>query len=172
MTPRSLHDLYLYQLRDLYSAKNQLIDALPDFVEKAHDEELKALLRKYLGETDRHRSTLDQVFEMIGENSSGETCHAMKGLVRETRHFYSDVENIFSEDAPFSVMDAGLIANIQRIQHYQIAGFGTVCHYAEVLGRTGDMELLRPILADEKSGDQELNRIATESVNLQAAEVF
>lgn len=169
MTPRSLQDLYVHQLRDLYSAERQLVDALADFVDKAHHEELKVALRRNLVETERQRDRLEQIFESFEESPTGETCQAMKGLIREAKHFFSEVENIFSEDAPPAVIDAGLIASVQRIEHYEIAGYGTVAHYAEMLGRDGDARLLRATLDEEKQADDELNRIAMATVNLEAA---
>jgi len=169
MTPHSLRDLYHHQLRDMHSAQNQLVDALPDFVERAYSDNLRSLLREYLGKVERQRDDIGRIFENIGEDVSGETCHAMKGLIRETRHFFNEVENIFKDDAPPSVQDAGLIADMQRILHYEIAGFGTVAHYAEVLGRTQDLEYLRPAVAEAKALDERLNRMAKETINIEAA---
>lgn len=168
MTPRSLQDLYVYQLRDLYSAERQLAEALPDVIERAAHEDLKAALRSHLAKTEVHRERLDEIFRKMGTDPGGETCHAMKGLIRETKHFFHEVQNIIREDAPPAVVDAGIVANVQRIEHYEIAGYGTVRHYAEVLGRAEDAALLEATLQEEKEADQQLNDLAKRRVNLEA----
>jgi ferritin-like metal-binding protein YciE len=169
MTPRSLHDLYVHQLKDLYSAEEQLIDALPTMAEKARHPELKRAFEAHLEETRGHRERLEQVFRNLDEDPSGVTCKAMKGLISEAKEFIGQVENMLSEDAPDAVIDAGLIADAQRVEHYEIAGYGTVSHYAEMLGRQDDARILQGILDNEKSTDEKLNRIAKETINPEAA---
>jgi len=168
-TPRSLHDLYVHQLKDLYSAETQLIDALPMMAKTAKHERLKAAFESHLEETKQQREKLEKVFKSLDESPKGETCQAMKGLIKEANAFISDVKNLIASNAPDAVIDAGLIANAQRVEHYEIAGYGTVCHYAEVLGRQDDYRILKTILDQEKATDEKLNAIAKEAVNPKAA---
>jgi len=169
-TPRNLHDLYLQQLRDLYSAETQLIEALPTMQKKARHEQLKQAFASHLEETKSQRDRLDQVFKSLGEKPSGETCQAMKGLIKEANEFVAEVENLLSKDAPDAVIDAGLIANAQRVEHYEMAGYGTVAHFAEVLGRSDDQRILEGILEEEKAADKKLNTIAKQAINPKAAQ--
>lgn len=169
MTPRSLHDLYVHQLKDLYSAEQQLIDALPTMAKKAQHARLKTAFETHLEETRGHKERLEQIFQGLDEDPSGETCQAMKGLIKESKEFLGHVENVFSDDAPHPVIDAGLIANAQRVEHYEMAGYGTVCHFAKVLGRSDDERILRQILGEEKHADELLTEIAEEAVNVKAA---
>jgi len=169
MTPRSLHDLYVHQLKDLYSAEQQIIDALPTMAEKASHPELRRAFETHLNETKRQKEQLEQVFQSLGEDPGGETCQAMKGLIKESKEFLGHVENIFSDNAPNPVIDAGLIANAQRVEHYEIAGYGTVCTYAEILGRSSELNILKRILDEEKQTDEKLTRIAKDTVNVEAA---
>lgn len=171
MTPRSLHDLYVHQLKDLYSAETQITAALPAMIKMARHDELKRAFETHLDETERQKERLELVFESLGEDPSGETCQAMKGLVKEANEFMGHVKNFFASDAPDPVIDAGLIANAQRVEHYEIAGYGTVCTYAEVLGRTNELEILRSILEEEKMTDDRLSAIAKQAINPEAAAV-
>lgn len=171
MTPRSLHDLYVHQLKDLHSAETQILAALPAMIKMARHDELKRAFEKHLDETESQKERLALVFESLGEDPSGETCQAMKGLVKEANEFMGHVKNIFASDSPDPVIDAGLIANAQRVEHYEIAGYGTVCTYAEILGRTNELEILQSILEEEKMTDERLNAIAKQAVNPQAASV-
>lgn len=167
-TPRSLHDLYVHQLKDLYSAEDQLINALPTMAAKARHSQLKQAFESHLEETKRQKERLEQVFNNLDEDPSGKTCQAMKGLIKESNEFITEVENILANDAPDAVIDAGLIADAQRVEHYEIAGYGTVCHYAEMLGRTEDLALLQSTLSEEKSADDKLNMIAKQAINPKA----
>ena len=165
MTPRNLQDLYVQQLKDLYSAESQLIEALPTMAETASHPELKQAFQTHLDETKRQRDRIEQVMDGLGESPKGETCQAMKGIVKEANDFISDVKNLIASDAPNPVVDAGLIANAQRAEHYEIAGYGTVSYFAEVLGRDQDKRLLDETLAEEKKTDDLLNRIAKQAVD-------
>ena len=168
MTPKNLHDLYVYELRDLYSAEAQLVEALPTMAQKASDTELQEAFRSHLEETKGHVERLEQLFDRISESPRGQTCHGMKGLIKEATELISDAGKLFGSGAPPAVLDAGLITAAQRTEHYEIAGYGTVATYAEMLGRPEDHELLGQTLAEEKEADEKLKRIAKERVDLEA----
>ena len=169
MTPKNLEDLYVHELRDLYSAETQLIEALPEVMEKAANEQLKDAIRMHLEETRTHRDRIKEIFDRRGASPAGKTCEAMKGLVKETHSFVKEVKSLFGQDAPESVVDAGLIASAQRVEHYEISAYGTACTYAETLGHDDDYRLLSTTLAEEKAADAKLNEIAKQIVNPAAA---
>jgi ferritin-like metal-binding protein YciE len=171
MTPQSLEDLYIHELRDLFSAESQLVEALPKMVEKATHEELRSALQKHLEETRVHRERIARIFENRGVSPSGETCEAMKGLVREANNFVKEAKSLLGHDAPESVLDAGLIAQAQRVEHYEISAYGTACTYAETLGHDDEYRLLSATLSEEKVADGKLNEIAKRLVNPAAASV-
>ena len=155
---KSFDDLYLAQLKDLYSAESQLVDALPKMADAAMHPELKKAFQGHLETTKRQKERLERIGEMLGESLSGETCEAMKGLVKEG-------QDIIDADGDKIVRDAGLIAAAQRVEHYEIAGYGTVHTFAERLGRTEDARLLAETLSEEKETDDNLTRIAESIVN-------
>ena len=169
MTPDNLKDLYIQQLRDLYSAENQLLDALPKMEKKATNEELKEAFRTHLEQTRTQKQRLEQIFEKMNMSPSGETCKAMKGLIDEAEHFIKESKSLLGKDAPPEVLDAGLIAQAQRVEHYEISAYGTVASYAETLGRGDDHRLLGKTLDEEKHTDGLLNRLAKGLVNPAAA---
>lgn len=165
MTPKNLQELYLYQLRDLFSAETEIIDALPKLAKKASNPELQDAFKNHLEQSKHHQERLEQIFERLGESPKGKTCKAIKGLVAETEDFISDAKKLFGSDSPSAVLDAGLIAQAQRVEHYEISGYGTVATYAEMLGRLDDHELLSSILGEEKETDSKLNTLAKSMVN-------
>jgi ferritin-like metal-binding protein YciE len=156
-----LNDLLVEQLKDLYNAEGQLLKALPKMAKAATNEELKQAFENHLAETEEHISRLEQVFESIGEKAKGKTCAAMKGLVEEGKE-------IMEEDASDEVLDAGLIAAAQRIEHYEIAGYGTVRTWAESLGHSEAAKLLQQTLDEEGKTDKLLTEIAESHVNQMA----
>jgi ferritin-like metal-binding protein YciE len=177
----NLRDLYVEQLQDLYSAEEQLTSALPKMVDAAAHPELKTAFQKHLDETKQHCDRLQQVmadlagtpsgtegsmmqsiYKALGRSPSGQKCEAMAGLIREG-------EQMVKADADQDVRDAGLIAAAQRVEHYEIAGYGTVCTYAKLLGRTNDKDILGRTLDEEKATDEKLTDLATRVVNLDAA---
>ena len=158
----SFDDLYVAQLQDLYSAESQLVDALPKMADAASHPELKQAFQDHLATTKRQKERLEQIFQSLDAEAGGETCQAMKGLVKEG-------QEIIDADAPDAVRDAGLIAAAQRVEHYEMAGYGTVRTFAERLGRADDARLLAETLAEEKDADGLLNRIAEQVVNPDAA---
>lgn len=165
MTPENLRDLYVQQLRDLRSTEKQLLDMLPTMAGKAQDASLQDALWEHLEEVRRHEHRLDKLFEDLEVSHNGQTCYAMKGIIREANNLISNASRIFGSAAPPEVLDAGLIAQAQRAVHYKVAVYGTVATYAELLERADDLKLLRQTLEEEKQMDAALTRVATELVN-------
>jgi ferritin-like metal-binding protein YciE len=151
----SLHDLYLEQLRDLYNAEQQLIDALPKMAKAASSEDLKAAFEDHFGKTRQHAQRIETIFEQMGAKAQGRKCKAMVGLVEEGGE-------VIKEDMSDDVKDAALIAAAQRVEHYEIAGYGCVRAYATTLGDDDAANLLGETLEEEKEADQTLNRLAEE----------
>jgi len=157
----SLRDLFIAELRDLYSAENQLTKALPKMAEAATSPELKAAFEDHLEETRYHVTRLEEIFEGLNEKPTGETCEAMEGLIEEG-------ENYVTAKGDHYVIDAGLIAAAQRVEHYEIAGYGTARTLASHLGEDKAAELLQETLDEEGAADKKLTSIAESSVNVQA----
>ncbi len=169
MMLNTLADLYVEQLRDLYDAEQQLVEALPKMADAANDGELARAFHDHLDKTRRHVRRLEQVFDQLGESPNGKSCKAMQGLIKESEGLMSQASRLFGQDADPAVLDAGLIAHAQRIEHYEIAGYGTVCTYAETLGRNDDHDLLGLTLDEEKAADDSLTLLAKQFINVQAA---
>lgn len=161
-TFNNLQELYLNELRDLYSAETQLIEALPKMAEAASDPELKSAFSSHLRETQGHTQRLEQIFNALGTDASGATCQAMKGLIKEGE----DYVGAGGDDA---VRDAGLIGAAQRVEHYEIAGYGTARSLAERLGESAAAKLLQQTLDEEGAADKKLTSIAQSQVNPAAA---
>lgn len=161
MKLESLRDLLVDQLCDLYDAENRITKALPKMAKAATSPELKAAFEKHLAETENQVSRLEQVFEALGETPKKKTCLAMKGLIEEG-------EETVKENAEPEVKDASLIAAAQRVEHYEIAGYGTVCTYAKLLKEKGALKLLQETMAEEVATDKSLTMLAESSINLQA----
>jgi ferritin-like metal-binding protein YciE len=162
MTKDSLQELYVDELKDLYSAENQLTKALPKMAKAASSEELRQGFEEHLEQTKGHVERLQQIFEMLGEKPTGKKCVGMEGLVKEGAE-------IMSEDFENEVMDAALISAAQRVEHYEIAGYGTVCAYADLLGESKHVSLLKETLNEEKETDQKLTELSKE-INVKAQE--
>jgi ferritin-like metal-binding protein YciE len=161
MKLESLHELFVEELQDLYSAENQIIEALPDMIEEASSPQLKTALEQHLEETRNQVKRLEQIFSQLQNvNKDGKTCKGMKGIIK-------DNEDLLDEDAEPEVLDAGMIAGAQRVEHYEIAGYGTVRTYAELLGRRDWAQLLEQTLQEEKNADQKLNQLASR-INIEA----
>ncbi len=157
-TIATLHDLMIHQLRDIYSAEKQLVQALPKMVKNANTEELQDALSTHLNETQEHVARLEQAFELLGVSSRGMKCKGMEGLIEEGKE-------LFEEDVDPEVLDAGIIAASQRIEHYEIAAYGTVCEYARSMGHDELLALLDATLAEEKQADTTLTTIAEGGIN-------
>jgi ferritin-like metal-binding protein YciE len=165
MTPKNLEDLYVHQLRDLYSAETLIIDALPRMAKKASNPQLRKSFEMHLEETKQQKERLDQIFSRMDVSPKGQTCKAMKGLIAEAEDFIDEAKKLFGSDSPSAVLDAGLIAEAQRIEHYEISAYGTVATYAETLGLHSDHQLLSATIAEEKKTDSTLNDLAKTMVN-------
>lgn len=159
----NLENLLTQQLEDLYSAEEQLIEALPKMAEAASSQELKSAFQTHLEETKHHKERLERVFRMIGHEPTAETCEAMEGLIGEG-------EKIIDADGDSDVKDAALIAAAQRVEHYEMAGYGCVRAFARRLGRQDAAELLQETLDDEANADKLLTHIAEGIVNPVAAQ--
>ncbi len=157
----SMQDLFLEQIRDLYSAETQIVKALPKMVEAASNEELRAGFQEHLAQTENHVSRLESIFTRLGQKSSGDKCKGMEGLLKEGD------EMISNTDAG-AVRDAGLIASAQRVEHYEMAGYGSAREFARQLGNEEAVRLLEETLDEEKETDERLTEIAMAMVNDQA----
>lgn len=149
----SLHNLFVHELKDLHSAESQLVEALPKMVDAASSSELKQAFSHHLEQTRQHVSRLEQIFDQIGEKANGETCEAMKGLIKEG-------DKLLKEDGESTVKDAALIAAAQRVEHYEIAAYGSARTYAELLKMDKAKDLLQATLNEEGDADRKLTRIA------------
>ncbi|CAN5530543.1 ferritin-like domain-containing protein [soil metagenome] len=154
----SLRALWIEEMRDLYNAENQLVKALPKMAKAAVTPELKKAFESHLEETKTHVDRLEKIFKKIGQKPSGKTCKAMKGLVEEG-------SEMMKEDGADSVIDAGLIGAAQRVEHYEIAGYGVVRTFASVLGESEVQRVLQTTLDEEGAADKKLTRIAESFVN-------
>lgn len=160
----TMEDLLYHELADLYSAESQLVEALPKMAEAATDASLRSAFTEHLEETKRQRERLRQIAQTLGIEIDNTTCEAMKGLVKEG-------EEIIKSDADPNVKDAGLIGAAQRVEHYEIAGYGTARQIAKELGHLSVHDLLDETLQEEKNADQKLNDIAINRVNKRAEKI-
>ena len=158
----TLRDLYIDELKDLWSAEKQLIKALPKMAKAATHPELPKAFMTHLRETARQVERLEQVFEELGESPRGKKCIGMEGLIEEG-------QELLKEKPDPDVLDAGLIAKAQHIEHYEIAGYGTVRTYAQLLGAERQAQLLQQTLDEEGKTDKLLTQLAESSINIEAA---
>ncbi|QMU28459.1 YciE/YciF ferroxidase family protein [Adhaeribacter radiodurans] len=161
MKMQSLNDLLIHQLQDLYGAEQQLLKAMPKMASTAKSAKLKQALETHMTETQNQVKRLEQVFQSMGIEAEAIKCKAMEGLLKEA-------DEMLSEDADPEVMDAGIIASAQRVEHYEIAGYGTASTYAKYLGHNEAFTLLQETLNEEKKTDELLTGIAESSVNIKA----
>ena len=161
MRLNTLEQLYISELRDLYSAENQLLKALPKMAKGASSPELKDAFEKHLEQTKGHVQRLEQLFEQLDESPKGKTCHGMQGLIKEG-------SEILKEEGEDSVLDAGIIVAAQKVEHYEIASYGSVCTFAELLGKDEAAELLQSTLDEESETNEILNQLAESIVNPEA----
>jgi ferritin-like metal-binding protein YciE len=158
---RTLQDLYVEELRDLYNAENQLLKALPRMAKAASASPLKAAFEAHLEETRGQVARLEQIFEGLGARAKGKKCKAMEGLIEEGK-------DVLSEDAEPAVLDAALIAAAQKVEHYEMASYGTVRTWALMLGHDEAAELLQQTLDEEGAADKKLTKLAESVVNVEA----
>jgi ferritin-like metal-binding protein YciE len=161
MKLESLQKLFVEELRDVYNAEQQLLKALPKMVKSASSDELKQAFEDHLDQTKEHVERLEQIFKGLDEKPKGKTCHAMKGLVEEG-------SEMLEEEGEESVLDAGIIAAAQKIEHYEIATYGTLRTWASLLGEDDAAELLQHTLDEEGDTDKRLNELAEDIVNPEA----
>ena len=157
----TLKKLYVEELRDLYSAENQLLKALPKMAKGAASAELKQAFEDHLEQTKEHVERLDEIFDRLDEKPTGKVCKAMKGLVEEGAE-------MLEQEGEESVIDAGLIGAAQRVEHYEIAAYGTVRTFANLLGEEEAADLLHQTLEEEGEADKHLSELAEEIVNQEA----
>jgi len=157
----TLKKLYVEELRDLYNAENQLVKALPKMAKGASSAELKQAFEDHLEQTKEHVERLDEIFSRLDEKPTGKTCKAMKGLIEEG-------SEMLDQDGEESVIDAGLIGAAQRVEHYEIAAYGTVRTFANLLGEEEAADLLQQTLDEEGETDKQLSELAEEIVNQEA----
>jgi ferritin-like metal-binding protein YciE len=162
MQKDSLRQLYVNELKDLYNAETQLVKALPKMAKASSNAELRQGFEEHLRQTSEHVSRLEQIFEMLGEKATGRKCLGMEGLVKEGAE-------TMSGDYEVALMDAAIIGAAQKVEHYEIAGYGTVRTFAELLGENEHVSLLEQTLEEEKETDQKLTQLA-EEINSQAAQ--
>jgi ferritin-like metal-binding protein YciE len=161
MAANTLVDLYVEELKDLYSAEQQILKALPKMVKAANHEELRNAFQTHLAQTEEHVARLDQIFEALARSPRGKTCHGMHGIIE-------DGGELMKEVAEPALLDAGLISAAQHVEHYEMAGYGSVRTWAEQLGYQEQTNLLLRTLEEEKETDALLTRLAEQSLNREA----
>jgi len=162
MKLESLRELFIEELQDIYSAENQIIDALPNMIKKAFSPDLKAGFTNHLEQTRQQVARLDRIFDQLGDDvdRDDKTCKGMQGILK-------DGKELLKTDAEPEVLDAGMIAAAQRVEHYEIAGYGTVRTYAQLLGRNEWVQLLEQTLQEEKDTDVKLSQLSNH-INVEA----
>jgi ferritin-like metal-binding protein YciE len=163
MKIESLQELYIEELRDVYDAEQQLVKALPKMAKAATADSLRAALEEHLDVTESQVQRLDEIFEELGIKSKGGKCEAMKGLLEEAKELIED-------DIDPEVLDVALIMAAQKVEHYEIASYGCLRTFAELLEREEQAETLQEILDEEKDADENLTEIAETSINVDAAD--
>ena len=159
----SMESLFLHEIKDLYNAEKQLTKALPKMAKAVASDELRQLLEEHLGETKQHVERLERIFDMLGKPARGHTCKGMEGLIEEG-------DEVAAEEGDAAVKDAALIGAAQRVEHYEMAGYGCARTFAEMLGMMEAAELLQTTLDEEKAANEKLNHLAMSQVNAQAQE--
>jgi ferritin-like metal-binding protein YciE len=159
----TLQKLYEEQLKDLHSTERQIIQALPKMIKAAEDEELSATLDEHLAVTKEQLARLDSIFEKLGKRGTGKKCKGMEGILEEGKE-------LLGKEADADVLDAGIIAAAQHVEHYEMAGYGTAAAYAKLLGDREAEKLLRRSLDEEKEADEKLSGLAESRLNPEAAD--
>jgi len=159
---KTMDNLFLHVLQDIYYAEKQIVKALPQMIEKATNRELTVAFKSHLGETEKHVQRLEQVFALIGETPKGTTCPAIDGIIKEANEIAGDI-------AEKKVLDAALAAAAQAVEHYEITRYGTLIAWAEEADNGAVAKLLATTLNEEKAADRKLTTIAERKVNQKAA---
>jgi len=158
----SLQDLFVEDLKDLYGAEQQIIEALPKMIEAAHSEQLKNKFQQHLIETQQQARRLEEIFSMLDMEPEAGPCEGMRGIIKEGQIF-------ISAEGDVNVKDAALIGAAQKVEHYEVAGYGTACTFAQVLGHHEIAQKLQTTLGQEKETDKILTQVAESSVNPSAS---
>ena len=158
----NLQDLLVENLKDLYSAETQILKALPKVAKKVENDQLREALTMHVKETEGQVKRLEQILSRMGEKPGGKKCHGMEGLIEEAKE-------MMEEDADPDVLDAGLIVDCQKVEHYEIAGYGSAVTFAKLLGDNESARLLAMTLDEEERADKKLSQIAESSINIEAA---
>lgn len=161
MELEELHDLFLDELKDIYHAEKQITKALPKMIKKATAPELKDSFTMHLGQTNEQITRLEKVFELLEEKVKAKPCKAMEGIIAEGKE-------MMEEDASPEVMDAALIGSAQRIEHYEIAGYGTLRTWSKLMGHKEVTDLLQTTLNEEGETDKKLSKLASTLINVKA----
>lgn len=161
MKLESLSDLYIAELQDVYNAERQLLKALPKMAKSVQTSELKTAIQEHLEVTQNHVTRLEKILNDLNERPGGEVCEAMQGLVAEG-------EDMMKADGEDAVRDAGLIVAAQKVEHYEIASYGSLKQFAHLLNREQDVSLLEQTLEEEKEADLKLTQLAESIVNRRA----
>jgi ferritin-like metal-binding protein YciE len=159
----SLRDLFVEELKDLYSAESQLVKAIPKLAKAAENEDLRHAFEQHLEKTKGHAQRIEQIFERLDKSPKGKRCVGMEGLIEEG-------SEMLEKDADPNTLDAALILAAQKVEHYEIASYGSVCAYAETLGERQAFDLLTQTLEEEKQADETLTGLAQGIVNVQASQ--
>jgi ferritin-like metal-binding protein YciE len=158
----SLDDLLLHEVQDIYHAEKQLVKALPDVAEQATSPDLKSALEEHLKQTKVHVNRLERIFEMLGQEPKATKCKAMKGILDEG-------EDTFTEKGSPETLDAAIIMSAQKVEHYEIAAYGSLARWADKLGRQDVKQILGQTLDEEKTADQKLTELAKAGLNQRSA---
>ena len=158
----TMEELFLDEIRDLYDAEKQLTKALPKMAKAAVSDELRNAFQEHLGETENQVERLERIFEALGEKATGKKCAAMAGLIKEG-------DEMVSDSGETAIRDAGLIAAAQKVEHYEMSGYGSARTHAEILGNDEAVSLLDETLQEEKNADEKLNELAQNTINEEAA---
>lgn len=161
MKIENLKDLFHHELKDLFSAEDQITDALPKMIEAVSDDELRRALEEHLEVTRTQRDRIERIADDLGWGARGHKCKGMEGLIEEG-------EELLEEDVPEDVLDAAIIGAAQRVEHYEIAAYGTARTHAEQLGLQDAVDLLQTTLEEESEADEKLTRLAERRVNVEA----
>ncbi len=157
----ALHELFLDELADIYHAEQQLVKALPKMAKAAESDDLREAFESHLKETETHVSRIEKAFKELGEKPKRKRCKGMEGLLEEGKEMLSE-----KKDEPS--LDAALIASAQKVEHYEIASYGSLCAWAKEMGHQGALRLLKENLSEEKEADEKLTSIAEDVANLRA----
>ena len=159
---KTMDDLFLHTLQDIYYAENKIVKSLPEMIDSATDSQLKRGLQSHLGETKGHVQRLDQVFQMLGQKAKSVDCPAIDGIIDEAEDIVGEIEDK-------QVLNAALAAAAQTVEHYEIARYGTLIAWAKMLGRNDCASVLQKNLDEEKAADRKLSELAETKLNLRAA---